>query len=135
MLILTGSNGILLACSAPVACNHNDAFGFVETVEKMVSDIRIDGLFLNAGAGFDPTGFREYCYRDEIMDNIEQNKRNGVEMEQFFDDLLYKYKFVVERTNDWIDPFKAILVCFETNKIHWGALNIIAFCVIVLHRL
>ncbi|MCF6332221.1 MAG: hypothetical protein L3J11_02975 [Draconibacterium sp.] len=56
-------------------------------------------------------------------------------MEQFFDDLLYKYRFVVERTNAWLDAFKAILVRFETNKIHWKALNIIAFCVILLRRL
>ncbi len=123
MLILTDSNGIPLACSDPVAGNHNDAYGLVGTVEKMVpdiklSDIRTDGLFLNADPGFDTTGFREYCYRNEIIDNIDQNKRNGAEMEQFFDDLLYKYRFVVERTNAWPDAFKAILVRFETNKIH-----------------
>ncbi len=53
-----------------------------------LSDIRTDGLFLNADAGFDTTGFREYCYRNEIIDNIDQNKRNVAKMEQFFDDLL-----------------------------------------------
>jgi len=85
MLILTDSNGIPLVCSDPVAGNHNDAYDLVETFKKIVSDIklsdiRIDGLFLNADAGFDTTGFREYCYRNEIIDNIaEQEKwsRNG----------------------------------------------------------
>ena len=140
MLILTDSNGIPLACSDPIAGNHNDAHDLIETFKKMLSDIklsdiRIDGLFLNADAGFDTAGFREYCYRNEIIDNIDQNKRNGAKMQQLFDELLYKNRFVVERTNAWLDAFKAILVRFETNKIHWKALNIMAFCVILLRQL
>lgn len=34
-----------------------------------------------------------------------------------FDELLYKCRFVIERTNTWLDAFKAILVRFETNAI------------------
>ena len=49
-----------------------------------------------------------------------------------FDELLYKARFVIERTNAWTDAFKAILIRFETNKIHWKALNLLAFCVIFL---
>ena len=140
MLILTDSNGIPLACSDPVAGNHNDAFELVETFEQMVSDIKLsdirtDGLFLNADAGFDTTDFRQCCDRNEIIDNIDQNKRNGADMDQLFDELLYRYRFVVERTNAWLDAFKAILVRYETNKIHWKALNLMAFCVILLRRL
>ena len=52
-----------------------------------------------------------------------------------FDELLYKCRFVIERTNAWLDAFKAILVRFETNAIHWEALNILAFCVILLGQL
>ncbi len=53
----------------------------------------------------------------------------------FFDSLLYKCRFVVERTNAWLDAFKTILVRFETNEIHWKALNLLAFCVILLRQL
>ena len=56
-------------------------------------------------------------------------------MEQLFDVLLYKYGFVVERTKAWLHAFKAILVRFETNKIHWKALNIMALCIILLRQL
>jgi len=140
MLILTDSNGTPLACSDPIAGNHNDAFELTGTFEQMVSDIKLsdirtDGLFLNADAGFDTTDFRQCCERNEIIDNIDQNKRNGAAMDQLFDELLYRYRFVVERTNAWLDAFKAILVRYETNKIHWKALNLIAFCVILLRRL
>ncbi len=140
MLILTDSQGIPLACSEPTSGNHNDAYELEETVDKMLSNIQssninTDGLFLNADAGFDTEGFRGFCYKNDIIDNIDKNKRNGNENGHLFDELLYKCRFVVERTNAWLDAFKAILVRFETNKIHWKALNLLAFCIILLRKL
>lgn len=140
MLILTDNQGIPLTCSDPIAGNHNDAFNLVPTVQKMIteleaSEIRTDGLFLNADSGFDTEEFRGYCSEVDIEGNIDRNKRNGVLGEYLFDDLLYKCRFVVERTNAWLDAFKAILVRFETNAIHWKALNLLAFCVILLRKL
>jgi len=140
MLILTDSQGIPLACSEPTSGNHNDAYELEKTVDKMLSNIQssninTDGLFLNADAGFDTEGFRGFCYKNDIIDNIDKNKRNGNENGHLFDELLYKCRFVVERTNAWLDAFKAILVRFETNKIHWKALNLLAFCIILLRKL
>lgn len=140
MLIITDSKGIPVACSDAVAGNHNDLYNLEETAEQMFKNIRkskisTEGLFLNADAGFASTGFRAFCYKNEIIANIDQNKRNGVEFECIFDELLYKQRFVVERTNAWLDAFKAILVRFETNKIHWKALNILAFIVILICQL
>ena len=79
MLILADNNGIPIALSEPIAGNHNDSFELVTNFEKMIrplknSNIRLDGLFLNADAGFDTTEFREYCYKNEIVDNIKHNK-------------------------------------------------------------
>jgi hypothetical protein len=34
-----------------------------------------------------------------------------------------------------MDAFKVLLVRFETNKIHWKALNLLAFTVILLRQL
>ena len=140
LLVLTDANGIPLACSEPVAGNHNDAYGLVKTVGKMfgairASNIAVEGLFLNADAGFDTEEFRGFCNQNEIIDNIDHNKRNGKREAGIFDELLYKCRFVIERTNAWMDAFKAILIRFETNKIHWKALNLLAFCVILLRQL
>jgi len=140
MLIITDSKGIPLACSDPIAGNHNDAFELVKNVDKMLNNIRLsnistEGIFLNADAGFDTTEFRASCFKNGIIDNIDKNKRNGGENESIFDKLLYKQRFVIERTNAWLDAFKAILVRFETNKTHWKALNLLAFCVILLRQL
>jgi transposase len=140
MLILADSRGTPVACSEPVAGNHNDAYNLEATVEQMLTNIRssnisTEGLFLNADAGFNTNGFREFCIANDIIGNIDMNKRNGGEKDYLFDNLLYKCRFVVERTNAWLDAFKAILVRFETNKIHWKSLNILAFAVILLRQL
>jgi len=117
MLIITDSQGIPLACSDPVSGNHNDAFELEKTVARMVediqkADIRTDGLFLNADSGFDTEGFRSYCGENEIVRNIDHNKRNNRERVHLFDELLYTRRFVIERTNAWLDAYKAILVRF-----------------------
>lgn len=140
MLILSDSQGIPIACSDPISGNHNDAYNLVETVNNMLeniqsSNISTQGLFLNADAGFDSKEFRLSCFKNDIVDNIDKNKRNGHENDSIFDELLYKQRFVIERTNAWLDAFKAILIRFETNKIHWKALNLLAFCIILLRRL
>ena len=137
MLILSDVNGIPIACSDPIAGNHNDAYELVENFESMAeslkkSHIPIEGLFLNADAGFDTKAFRDSLYKYDIADNIDKNKRNGQDDDLFFDNILYRRRFVIERTNAWLDAFKAILVRFETKKSHWKSLNIIAFCVILL---
>jgi hypothetical protein len=31
--------------------------------------------------------------------------------------------FIAERTNTCLDAFKAVMVRFETNAVHWKALN------------
>ena len=67
MLILVDNNGTPIAFSEPIAGNHNDSFELVTNFENMISPLRscnihLDGLFLNADAGFDTTEFRECCY-------------------------------------------------------------------------
>jgi transposase len=137
ILIMTDNQGIPIACSNPIAGNHSDAYHLEQTVEGMLkniqeSEIETDGLFLNADAGFDTLGFRNSCLRSDLIANIDSNQRNGKQEEHIFDDLLYKCRFVIERTNAWLDAFKALLIRFETKQLHWRALHLIAFAVILL---
>ncbi len=140
LLLITDNQGIPLACSHPIAGNHNDAHHLVTHFKEMLHkiedcNISTQGLFLNADAGFDVNDFRMYCNNNEIIDNICANKRNGTQNAFLFDELLYKRRFVIERTNAWIDAFKAILIRFETNQIHWEALHTLAFCLILIRKL
>ena len=124
-LIFTDNQGIPLSCSDPISGNHNDAFELENNVDKMLcsiqaADIPVNGLFMNADSGFDTSDFRDFCYTNEIIDNIAINPRNGNQYEGYtvFDELLYQCRFVVERTNAWLDAFKAILVRSETKNLH-----------------
>jgi transposase len=140
MLFLVDSNGIPIACSEAISGNHNDAYQLEKNVNAMLKDIKksnisTDFLFLNADAGFDTEGFRAFCFRKDLFANIAQNKRNGKTAEHLFDDLLYEDRFVIERTNAWIDSFKALLIRFETKKSHWKALHLLAFVVILYRQL
>lgn len=140
MLILTDARGTPVSCSEPISGEHNDAYELVKTFKPMLEHldkckIAKEGLFLNADAGFDVKEFRKYCQEKDIFDNIDLNPRSGIKRKEFFDDLLYKYRFVIERTNAWMDAFKALLVRFETNSLHWKSLCVLAFIVILIRQL
>jgi transposase len=64
---------------------------------------------------------------------IKRNE-NSTQSNTVFDELLYRTRFVIERTNAWLDAFKAILVRFETNDLHWKSLLLLAFSVILLRK-
>jgi transposase len=142
MLLLADSQGIPLAVSPPMAGNHNDAYKLKENFNNMLqmlekSSVSTQGLFLNADAGFDTQEFRKFCNSREIIANIAQNSRKSKNKEEkyIFDQLLYKYRFVIERTNAWLDAFKAILIRFETKNETWKSLWLLAFTVILLRKL
>ncbi len=137
MLFLTDRRGQPLACGDAAAGNHHDTHGLAGQVKRMLgaleaSEIPTGGLFLNADAGFDAQEFRDFLEDAEINANIRPNPRNGGGEGHFFDELLYGHRFVVERTNAWLDGFKALLVRFETSPLHWKALHWLAFAVILL---
>lgn len=138
MLLLVDSNGTPLGCSTVMAGNHNDAYNLEDNADTLLSileqaDISYDGLFLNADAGFDTQNFRDYCEAKEIIANIDENKRNGnSHRDIIMDDLLYLNRFVIERTNAWLDAFKTLLVRFDTSDLHWRAWHFIAFALILI---
>jgi transposase len=142
MLFLTDRQGMPLACSDPMCGKHNDLFEIEKSVHKMMdtlhqAGILTDGLFLNGDAGFDARKLREICSEYGIIPNIISNKRNKATSESedyLFDSQLYEERFVVERTNAWIDGFKALLMRYETNAKHWLGVHYLAFSFILLRR-
>ena len=142
MLFLTDRQGMPLACSEPMSGEHNDLFEIEKNVLKMINtlkqaDIQVAGLFLNGDAGFDAVKLREICEDYGIIANIAVNKRNHSKQQNncyLFDSQLYEERFAVERTNAWIDAFKALLLRYETNTQHWLSLHYLAFSFILLRR-
>jgi len=140
-LFLTDKKGIPIAMSEPIDGNHNDLYNieifFLKILEDLEqSQISSNGLFLNADAGFDSEAFREICFSKSIIANIDFNKRNSNNTynQPLLDDLLYKERFSVERTNAWIDAFKALLIRFETKVQTWTSLHYLAFSLILLRN-
>ncbi|RZK09562.1 MAG: hypothetical protein EOO43_21155 [Flavobacterium sp.] len=124
------------------AANRNDLSQIRQHFEELIlwlkkADIPIEGLFLNADAGFDSQRFRETCYNYQIQPNIAFNTRNAANIDRFdyFDELLYQNRFVIERAFAWLDAFKALLIRYETTALNWLCLNIIGMAVCFIRKI
>ena len=139
-LFLTDRQGLPLAMSEPISGNHHDLYDIEIHFEEITStleqaDIPIDGLFLNADAGFDSQGFRVECDRKEIIANVDFNKRRGnKDHDLLLDDELYKERYSIERTNAWMDSFRSLLNRFDVTITSWKGFNFLAFIVLGLRK-
>ncbi len=139
-LYLTDRQGLPLAMSEPIAGNHNDLYNIEVQFEEVTAtleqaNISVDGLFLNADAGFDSKDLRKVCSDKNIQANICFNKRNSNhEREEYFDKELYKQRYAIERTNAWLDGFRSLLNRYDTTTESWKGLNYIAFIVIASRK-
>jgi len=140
-LYLTDRQGLPLAMSEPVAGNHNDLYNIEVQFEVVTgtleqATISVEGLFLNADAGFDSKNFRESCNKKEINANICFNKRNGSsDRDEYFDQKLYDERYTIERTNAWMDSYRSLLNRFDTTIESWIGFNYLAFIVIALKKI
>lgn len=141
MLCISDRRGVLLAASRPEKGNQNDLFNIEEHFNDLIemlhsAEIRTDGLFLNADAGFDTKKLRVLCQQNGIIPNFHLNPRNGkvTEREDYFDPLLYKHRIVIEHAFAWMDAFKSLLIRFETSARNWFNLNLLGFMVIFARK-
>lgn len=143
ILIITDNQGVPIASSDPISGNHNDSFELVKTASNLfrqmeASKLDCKGLFLNADAGFDTNDFKKKCYQEDIIPNVDKNKRRGNKEHKndmyAFDDQLYKRRFVVEQLNAWVDGFKTLRVRYETTSRNWLQLHYMAFAIIFLRK-
>jgi transposase len=139
MLCISDANGILLMASRPLPGNRHDSADFEENMAQIASmaeemGISLDGLFLNADAGFDHAEVRRVLDIHQIEANIAQNKRNGnayLERDDYFDEILYKARFVIERSFAWIDGQKALMTRYEKTTRNWFSMNMLGFLTIL----
>lgn len=140
-LYFTDRQGLPLAISEPVSGHHNDLFEIEVHFEEVISTLEqatipVEGLFINADAGFDSKNLRDTCEAKGIIANICHNKRNSsMENDNYFDDELYKERYSIERTNAWMDSFRSLLNRFDTTVTSWKGFNYLAFMVLMLKKL
>lgn len=139
-LSFTDRQGLPLAMSQPVSGNHHDLYDIELHFDEVISTLQkatisVDGLFINADAGFDAENLRRTCEQKGIIANIAQNKRNsGMDRELYFDEELYKERYSIERTNAWMDSFRSLLNMFDTTLSSRVGFNYLALITIACKK-
>lgn len=142
-LFLADSKGQPIAMAEPQAGNHNDAYQIGVLFEQMCSllqsaGISLKGVFMNADAGFDVEELRRMAREKQIEANIADNPRKRKETSEeyvYFDEELYQNRYVIERTNAWLDGFKGLLIRYEKKIKSWMAQHFLAFSVLLLRKI
>lgn len=141
-LFLCDNEGMPLSVATPQSGQHHDLHDIQILFDELCTvlaqaGIPLHGVFLNADSGFDAEVLQNACEEKYIEANIDPNPRNTKHTSteyRYFDEELYKRRFVVERMNAWIDSFKALLVRFETKVNTWMALHFLAFAVLLCRK-
>lgn len=139
-LYLTDRQGLPLAMSCPKSREHHDTHDIEKNINGMFRDlrksnIRVDGLFLNAEAGFDSDALRQILRQKDVFANICLNKRRKNTDGILVDDMLYAERYSIERTNAWMDSFRTFLNRFDTTVTSWAAWKYLAFTVLLLKKI
>lgn len=128
-LWLTDRRGMVVGFIPPLSGRHNDLYAIKQHLTAMIvqlkkSNISVDGLFVNADAAFDCQEFRNACDRVGIILNSPRNPRRArllIDDDTYFDERMYKERFVVERSNAWMDFNRSFLIRFDTSIQSWIA--------------
>jgi hypothetical protein len=98
----------------------------------------VTGAVLNLDAGFDSKANRKCIFTAGLTPNSKENPRHRQKpkrgRKRFFDEILYKLRFTVERTFAWEDKFKRLLLRFETKQVHHLGFKLLAFTLINLRE-
>jgi transposase len=140
MLLISDLEGNVIGSSEPISGEHHDSFEIKKVLTKIFESMQakglnLDGLFLNADPGFDSKELRELCEQYGVFPNIKANKRNApIDSNEgyLFDNELYKDRYVIERTNAWIDNFRQLTIRYETKARNWLGAHFLAFTLIFL---
>ena len=110
------------------AGNHNDLYDIRAQVRSLFRSVLNVGLtlaksILTADKGFDSKDIRNVCYRFGLRPNIKENirnrKKNKRGRKRFYDEDIYKTRFINERTFAWMDSYRTILIRFDTTVESW----------------
>ena len=126
---LTDRQGNVVTFLTPQSGKHHDIYQlskqFIQRIKELINlGISVDGLFLNADSAFDSASFKATCGLYGIILNIPVNQRNNqqyLEQDNYFDEQMYRERFVVERNNAWQDAYRTLLNRFDTTLESWTA--------------
>lgn len=141
VLIMTDGRGIPIAIGDILRGNHNDLYRVVPQFGAMIKELNsknicVHNSILNADKGFDSKKPRRAIMRRNIVPNIKENTRNRKTKKRgrkrFYNDEIYKTRYVNERCFAWLDSFKTLLIRFDKRDSHWLNWHYLAFAIILL---
>jgi hypothetical protein len=112
----------------------------LKALKRVARHVGLDftGAILNLDAGFDSKANRKCVFNAGLKPNIKENPRNRQTpkrgRKRFFDNVVYKLRFAVERTFAWEDKFKRLLLRFETKQRRHLGFKLLAFTLINLRE-
>jgi len=140
-LYMSDNQGVVLGMSEPESGQHHDLFDIEKHLGELFEAVQglglsLEGLFLNADAGFDSEAFRNNCQAKEIEPNVALNPRNGAisDRDEYFDDQLYKQRTVIERAFSVLDSYKTLLIRFEITARNWNIIGFIVHFIKILQK-
>lgn len=140
-LWLADRNGLVVSYIPPEAGNHNDMYELIPKMGKFFEDLKclninFEGLFINADAGFDYPALRDHLQLQGAFLNAPLVRRANKDMcayDYYCDEQAYKERFVIERTNAWMDAYRSLMHRFDTTVESWGAWHDI-YCIVTWLR-
>ncbi len=144
ILPIADANGYIVATTGIVAGNHHDAFDLTRHLHAAFRSFKrlglnVRGAIFNADSAFDTRAARTMCFRYGVRPNMAENRRARKKPKRgrprLFDAVVYKQRFVAERTVAWIDKFKRLLIRFERKDVHFLASHYSAVAMVNLRHL
>ena len=143
MIALVDNHGYVLSPLPMAPVNEVDLVLLSQGLKDLkrvarAAGLTLPGAVLNLDAGFDSKTNRKCIFNAGLRPNIKENPRNRQKpkrgRKRFFDEALYKLRFIVERTFAWEDKFKRLLLRFETKQSRHLGFKLIAFTLINLRE-
>ena len=138
---MTDGRGIPIASGGIICGNHNDLYNIVQQYSSMIKQLNNAGIDVtnsiqNADKGFDSKALRRAIQRRKMTANIPENIRRRKKAKRgrkrYFNENVYRKRFVNERCFAWIDSFRTLLIRFDTLDKSWMNWHYIAFAIILL---
>jgi hypothetical protein len=104
--------------------------------KQTLTDLKIDGAYLNLDGGFDSRRNRKAIFNAELIPNVKENPRNRQTpkrgRKRLFDAAIHSLRLCVERTFAWEDKFKRLLLRFEFKQQRNYGMKLMAYTLINL---
>ena len=140
---VTDGNGYIIAATGVIAGNHNDSYALAQKLNQVFADMRrceldYKGAIFNMDSSFDTRAARKLLWNRGVTPNIAENTRNRKTVKRgrkrHFNPVVYKHRFVSERTFAWVDKFKTLLIRFERKAAYCLGFHHLGFALINLRN-